>query len=60
MSGNKFDGGLTDVIGSNNPKSKLTEEDIIEIRKAYNNHLKQKDIYENYKNKITFDYFQNV
>ena len=60
MSGNKFDGGLTDVIGSNNPKSKLTEEDIIEIRKAYNNHLKQKDVYENYKNKITFDYFQNV
>lgn len=59
-SGNKFDGGLTDVIGSNNPKSKLTEEDVIEIRKAYNNHLKQKDVYEKYKDIISFGYFQNL
>lgn len=59
-SGNKIDGGLTDVIGSNNPKSKLTEEDVIEIRKAYNNHLKQKDVYEKYKDIISFGYFQNL
>ena len=59
-SGNKFDGGLTDVVGSNNPKAKLTEEDVIEIRKAYNNHLKQKDVYEKYKDIISFGYFQNL
>ena len=59
-SGNKFDGGLTNVVGENNPKVKLTEEDIIEIRKAYNNHLKQKDVYEKYKDIISFGYFQNL
>ena len=59
-SGNKFDGGLTDVVGSNNPKAKLTEQDVIEIRKAYNNHQKQKDIYEKYKDIISFGYFQNL
>lgn len=59
-SGNKFDGGLTNVVGENNPKAKLTEEDIIEIRKAYNNHLKQKDVYEKYKDIISFGYFQNL
>ena len=59
-SGNKFDGGLTDVVGDNNPKAKLTEEDVIEIRKAYNNHLKQKDVYEKYKDIISFGYFQNL
>ena len=59
-SGNKFDGGLTDVVDSNNPKAKLTEEDVIEIRKAYNNHLKQKDVYEKYKDIISFGYFQNL
>ena len=59
-SGNKFDGGLTDVVGNNNPKAKLTEQDVIEIRKAYNNHLKQKDVYEKYKNIISFGYFQNL
>ena len=31
-SGNVFDGGLTDVVGENNPKSKLTENDVIYIR----------------------------
>lgn len=59
-SGNKFDGGLTDVVGSNNPKAKLTEEDIIRIRKAYANHEKQKEVYEDYKDIITFQYFQNL
>lgn len=59
-SGNKFDGGLTNVVGEHNPNSKLTENDVKNIRIAYNNHLKQKDVYENYKDKITFQYFQNL
>ena len=53
-SGNKFEGGLRDVVGSHNPNAKLTEEDVKKIRIAYNNHKRQKDIYEEYKNIITF------
>jgi len=37
-SGNKFDGGLSDVNGEHNPNAKLTEKDVKEIRKAYANH----------------------
>lgn len=57
---NKNEGGLTDLIGSHNPNSKLTEQDVIKIRQAYNNHLKQKDVYEEYKDIISFGYFQTV
>ena len=59
-SGNVFDGGLRDVVGSNNPKAKLTEEDVINIRLAYANHKKQKEVYEDYKSIISFGYFQNL
>ena len=59
-SGNVFDGGLTDVIGENNPKSKLTKDDVIYIRQAYNEHKTQKEVYEKFKNIISFNYFQNV
>lgn len=59
-SGNVFDGGLTDVAGEHNPKSKLTEEDVIYIRQAYNEHKKQKEVYEKFKNIISFNHFQNV
>lgn len=54
------DGGDFAFYGENNGHSKLTEQDVIEIRKAYNNHLKQKDVYEKYKDKISFKYFQNL
>ena len=60
-SGNVFDGGLTNVVGDNNPKAKLTEEDIIYIRQAYNEHKKQKEIYDKkFKNLISFQHFQNI
>lgn len=59
-SGNIFDGGLTDVVGEHNPKSKLTENDVIYIRQAYNEHKKQKEVYEKFKNIISFNHFQNV
>ena len=57
---NCSEGGEQQSIGENNGRSKLTEEDVIEIRKAYNNHLKQKDVYEKYKDIISFGYFQNL
>ena len=59
-SGNIFSGGQSDVIGENNPNAKLTEEDVKIIRQAYNNHCKQKDIYKQFEDKISFNYFQNV
>ncbi|MCG8399709.1 hypothetical protein LWS67_24790, partial [Bacillus atrophaeus] len=57
---NCSEGGNQQSIGENNGRAKLTEEDVINIRKAYNNHLKQKDVYEDYKDKISFSYFQNL
>ena len=59
-SGNKFDGGLRNVVGNNNPNAKLTEDDVKKIRIAYNNHLKQKDVYQEFADKISFQYFQNL
>ena len=59
-SGNKNEGGLTDVIGNHNPKAKMTEKDVIRIRQAYANHERQKDVYKEFENKISFGYFQNL
>ena len=53
-------GGDQQSIGENNGRSKLTEQDVINIRIAYNNHLKQKDVYKQYQNIISFGYFQNL
>ena len=53
-------GGEQKTIGIDNSNAKLTEQEVIEIRIAYNEHKKQKDIYENYKDKISFGYFQNL
>lgn len=57
---NCTDGGNQHSIGSNNGRAKLTEEDVIKIRTAYNNHLRQKDVYEEFKDKITFGTFQGI
>ena len=59
-SGNKNQGGLTNLIGKNNPHSKLTVQDVIKIRQAYANHKKQRDVYKEFENKISFGYFQNL
>lgn len=53
-------GGDQHSIGEYNSNVKLTEQDIITIRVAYSEHHKQKEVYENYKNKISFSYFQNL
>ena len=57
---NKNEGGFSNLIGGQNPKAKLTEEDVIKIRQAYAEHKKQKDVYEEYKDIISFSYFQNL
>lgn len=53
-------GGNQQSVGENNGRARLTEQDVIAIRQAYNNHEKQKDVYKNYKDKITFSNFQSV
>ena len=53
-------GGNQASIGSNNGRAKLTEEDIIVIRKAYAEHKKQKEIYEQFKDKVSFSAFQTA
>lgn len=57
---NCLEGGDQQSHGENNGRAKLTEEEVKEIRTAYAQHKRQKDVYENYKNKISFNYFQNV
>ena len=54
------DGGNQQSIGLNNGRAKLSEEDVKIIRCAYRDHKKQQDIYELFKDIISFGYFQNV
>lgn len=44
----------------NNGRTKLTNEDVYNIREAYNNHLRRKEVYEQYKDKITFSSFARI
>lgn len=53
-------GGNQASIGEYNGRAKLTENDVKLIRQAYANHERQKEIYKLFKNKISFNYFQNV
>ena len=52
--------GTTNLLGENNPNSKLTENDIYYIRQCYNQHKKQQEVYKLYENIISFSYFQNL
>lgn len=53
-------GGDQQSFGENNGRSKLTEEDVKEIRLAYAMHKRQKEIYQQFSDKISFNSFQNV
>jgi len=57
---NCSEGGDQQSIGINNGRAKLTEQDIIKIRQAYNNHERQKDVYKEYENIISFGNFQSI
>lgn len=50
----------TGSIGETNSRAILTEADIINIRTAKKEGHKMKDIYQNYKNKVTEGYFKNI
>ena len=53
-------GGEQQSIGSNNGRAILTEDDVKIIRNAYANHLRRKDVYLKFKDKISFATFANV
>lgn len=53
-------GGYNNSSGEGNGRARLTEQDVIIIRKAYNDHKKQKEIYEQFKDKTTWSNFQNI
>ena len=57
---NKQRCGETHAAGEENPNCKLTEQDVYFIRQAYAQHKKQREIYEYFKDIISFDYFQNL
>ena len=57
---NCSEGGDQQSTGENNGRAKLTEQDIIKIRTAYANHKKQQDVYQEFKDIISFNYFQNL
>lgn len=53
-------GGNQSSIGENNGRAKLTIDDVYKIRLAYKDHKKQRDVFEEFKDKISFAHFQNV
>lgn len=54
------EGGEQASVGESNGRAKLTEEDIKDIRIAYNEHKKQKEVYQKYQDLISFNHFQNI
>ena len=53
-------GGYNNSSGEGNGRARLTEEEVIIIRKAYANHEKQRDIYNQFKDKISWGQFQGI
>lgn len=46
--------------GENNGRARLTEKDVEYIRECYNNHRRRREVYEEFKNKISFNSFAHV
>lgn len=52
--------GGGEVYGENNGRTKMTDKDVIFIRQSYSQHKKRKEVYENFKDKITFSAFAQI
>ena len=52
--------GGGDNRGENNGRTKLTNDDVAYIRECYNAHLRRKEVYERFKDRITFDSFASI
>ena len=53
-------GGFNNSRGEGNGRARLSEQDVIVIRTAYNNHEKQKVVYEQFKDKTSWANFQSI
>lgn len=53
-------GGDYQSRGSNNGRARLVEQDIIDIRTAYSQHKRRRDVYQKYENKISFGTFATI
>ena len=58
--GYNCDEGGGDNRNENNGRTKLTNEDVMYIRECYNKHLRRKDVYQKFKDKITFSTFASI
>ena len=52
--------GGSDNRGENNGRTKLTNDDVAYIRECYDAHLRRKEVYEKFKDKIAFDSFASI
>lgn len=50
---NKQEGGYNNAMGEGNGRARLSYDDIIFIRTAYNDHVCPKEVYELFKNRIS-------
>jgi group I intron endonuclease len=46
--------------GENNGRTKLTNEDVAYIRECYDAHMRRREVYQQFKNKISFDGFASI
>ena len=46
--------------GENNGRTNLTNEDVAYIRECYNNHKRRREVYEDFKDKISFNAFASI
>ena len=46
--------------GENNGRTKLTDQDVAYIRECYDEHMRRKEVYEQFKDKITFGAFARI
>lgn len=53
-------GGYNNSQGEGNGRALVTEDDICYIRQSYANHMKPKDVFEKFKDKITKNHFQAI
>lgn len=46
--------------GENNGRTKLTNEDVAYIRECYDSHMRRRDVYQKFQDKISFDGFASI
>ena len=52
--------GVKDNSGERHPKASLTNEEVFYIRECYNNHLEQKEVYKQFKDRIGPSGFKKI